>query len=443
MLLDSRRVSESGVILKKNLPSLVVIAAVVAIIATGIFYGLISGTLKNNTQAVPQEVIVVAARNLASGALLRSEDLKTASWSGTASMPGSFSAVENVAGATLIASVQENEPLTEARIASSKAGGGVSIPEGMRAVSVHVTDSTGIVNVLKPGHRVDVQVVSSRGGAEPELRTALQNMQVLSANTQPEQAAGRFPAPVVTLLATPAEADMLGIADSAARIRLLLRNPLDGAFSPAANISLAGLFQVPAARASRAPAVSHASSSGGIVLSVRLAAMDQAVSHELAPATAARTSGTMHVTALDSDSDLNATLRQLERGGRMRIYTQSRIETGPDGQASFRAGTRGRGTRLAIRFAVVSVDNGLRLRVGPEITAAVENGIATRRFETELELKDGQSFLVGGLAAPPETPALVAGLLPRGTHLATEERLVVIVSPTRKALHRAALMPIR
>ena len=66
----------------------------------------------------------------------------------------------------------------------------------MRAVSVHVADSTGVFAFLRNGQKVDVQVVIGRGKGEgkgdTEVRTALENLTVLSVNPQPEQSSGRM-----------------------------------------------------------------------------------------------------------------------------------------------------------------------------------------------------------------------------------------------------------
>ena len=50
---------------------------------------------------------------------------------------------------------------------------------------------------------------------------------MLSVNPQPEQGSQGQTLPVVTLLTKPAEAEILALADSGARVRLDLRNPLD------------------------------------------------------------------------------------------------------------------------------------------------------------------------------------------------------------------------
>jgi Flp pilus assembly protein CpaB len=149
--------------MKKNLISLFGVAFVVALMATGVFYGLVAGKFASSQQVVPPQ------------------------------NPAATPEPSHV---------------------------GASIPNGMRAVSIHVSDSTGIMQVLKPGSRVDVQVVAARG-PEPELRTMVQNVEVW---TIPNPDGGR---PVVNLLVKPLEADLLALADSTARVRLTLRNPRD------------------------------------------------------------------------------------------------------------------------------------------------------------------------------------------------------------------------
>ena len=229
--------------MKKNLVPLLGIAFVVAIVATGIFYGLFVGKLK--TASAPGPSIVVAARNLDRGASLRAADVKLTPWGGAAIPEGALTAVSLVDGLTLISSMQENEPVLQSRLASrtSGAGAGLGIAPGMRAVSIHATDSSGIVSLLRPGHRVDVQLVLTQSSSLPELRTILQNIEVLS--VAPSD--GRANNPVVTLLVNPEGADMAGLGDSAAHLRLLLRNPLDDAKSDLRRVTLPSMMQTPAA----------------------------------------------------------------------------------------------------------------------------------------------------------------------------------------------------
>jgi len=225
--------------MKRNLVPLIVIAFVVAIVSTFIFYTLFLGKLKSAGNA-PGQSIVVAARNLDRGTALKPEDVKLAPWASPTLPQGAISTVDQIKGMTLVTSVQLGEPMLQARLASldSGAGAGLGIKAGMRAISIHATDSSGIVNILRPGHKVDVQLVTSQG-AQPELRTILQNIEVLSINPLGEQ---RNPNPVITLLVNPAGADMAGLGDSGARLRIILRNPLDEGATSLDRVTLPGIL---------------------------------------------------------------------------------------------------------------------------------------------------------------------------------------------------------
>jgi Flp pilus assembly protein CpaB len=183
----------------------------------------------------------VAARDLERGAAVKPDDVKLAAWGGEAPQ-GALTSVDQVSGLSVVEAVRKNEVLTGARLANAAtgAGAGLGIPSGMRAVSTHVVDSAGVVAMLKPGHRVDVQLVTlSNSQQTAMLRTLLQNIEVLRVDLGAD---GRGQ-PVVTLLVKPDEADMLGLGDSAARIRLTLRNPLDPGQAPLPRQTLDPLFQ--------------------------------------------------------------------------------------------------------------------------------------------------------------------------------------------------------
>lgn len=235
--------------MKKNLMTLLGIAFVVAIIATGLFYGLVVGKLDKAVKQTSDSV-VVAAHKLKPGTVLASSDMKLAPKSGVDALGKGFSSPDQVAGLVVVTPVKAGEPLEGSELASknSSRGAALGIPTGFRAVSIHVTDSTGVVRMLRPGLRVDVQLVYTRGGrpgASTTLRTVLQDLQVLRVEPESEATPGRPPLPVVTLLARPAEADALGIADAAARIRLLLRHPLDNVLTKRPSVVLAQVLRNP------------------------------------------------------------------------------------------------------------------------------------------------------------------------------------------------------
>ncbi|MCU1339297.1 MAG: hypothetical protein JWO19_4878 [Bryobacterales bacterium] len=223
---------------QNNLAKLLGIALVVAIIATGVFYGLFVNKLSSSTGS--GKMVVVAAKAIPSGTVLAEKDVQSIPWPVEQSPAGAFEASEQVAGRTVLQPLAQGEPILAARLASTEKGGGSGVPAGMRAVSVHVSDSSGVLSQLAPGQKVDVQVLITRkvANAEPELRTILEAIQVLSVSPQPEPSSQGSNLPAVTLLTNPADADVLALADSGARVRLALRNPLDGATRPRTAVTL-------------------------------------------------------------------------------------------------------------------------------------------------------------------------------------------------------------
>lgn len=182
--------------MKKNVIPLVIIAMVVAVLSTGVFYGLV-----------------------------------------VSRMDGSATPAPVVAEAVVKPKVKE-------------------IPLGLRAVTVHVADSGSVVKLLKAGDRVDVQQVVHRqanGQMVVEARTILENVvvydipEVVNPNMQ-----GRT---VMTLLSTPADAEKLAAADAGSRVRVVLRNPKDETVTPAPAPKVSSRFlpQAPGAAAEARP----------------------------------------------------------------------------------------------------------------------------------------------------------------------------------------------
>jgi pilus assembly protein CpaB len=221
---------------KNNMLKLLGIAFVVAIVSTGIFYGLFVNKLSSSTSS--GKTVVVAAHPLKSGAVIVAADIKTIQWPGVNPPKGTFETPDQVIGKTVFDAIGEEELVSDMHLASAKSGGGSGVPEGMRAVTIHVTDSSGVIGMLRTGQKVDVQVVLGKAGAETTVRTALEDLQVLAVNLTPEGTSQGPILPSVTLLAGPAQADVLAAADSGARVRVTLRNPLDDTTRPYGPVSL-------------------------------------------------------------------------------------------------------------------------------------------------------------------------------------------------------------
>ena len=165
---------------------------------------------------VARSFVVVATRSLPPGVRLSPADVRLAAWPSNSPVPESFSRVDAVVSRALLASVVQNEPLVQSKVAPLEAGAGLppSIPPGMRAMSVKVNDVIGVAGFIDPGTRVDL-VVTIRKKDDTTSRTAVSNVQVLSAGTRSEQEKARggtatqSAAAVVTLLVTPQDAERI------------------------------------------------------------------------------------------------------------------------------------------------------------------------------------------------------------------------------------------
>jgi len=194
---------------------------------------------------------VVAARSIPVGTIVTADHVKLVPWPARNPVPGSFTKIEDVLNRGAIVEVNENEPLTESRLAPLGSGGGLppTITEGMRAISVRTNDVVGVAGFVIPGTRVDVVVILGKNEVtgEPISRAVVGNVQVLTAGTRYDQeqakAEGKpIPSTVVTLLVTPEDAERISLASNQGQITLTLRNPLDVAPTATNGVRMTNLF---------------------------------------------------------------------------------------------------------------------------------------------------------------------------------------------------------
>ena len=234
--------------MNRRLVTVFLIAAMIATVTTVLLFVLMRGT-QRGPQAAAQSILV-ASRDLNRGELLRDVDFKTVSWNAPALPKGAFNDKAALTGRGVISEMSLGEPILESRLAPREAGAGLapSIPVGKRAVSLRVNDVVAVAGFVRPGSRIDVLITGNIPGQQqqgPELRTILQNIEVLSAGADYQRDAEGKPksVPVITLLVTPEEAETLSLASNETRIQLVLRNPMDSNKTPTPGTALAQLFR--------------------------------------------------------------------------------------------------------------------------------------------------------------------------------------------------------
>jgi len=177
--------------------------------------------------------VAVAVRDLPPGVLLRTSDLKLVNYPERILPKGAIRQVKDATGRVNLAPVYANEPLLASKLSAptSLEGFASMIPAGYRAVSVQITDASGVAGLIQPNSQVDVLFTRTGNLAEASTSTILQDVRVISTGRllpAGQTADPRAPkSPTVTLVLRPEDAQKLELAKNQGRISLSLRNPLD------------------------------------------------------------------------------------------------------------------------------------------------------------------------------------------------------------------------
>src|ERR1039458_5040528 len=216
-----------------NRTRLLMIGAVA--LALGAFVSLI--VYKNlqgrgSSSSEPGADVIVAADDIQVGARIEEHDVRTVKYPASSLPAGTYSVRSKVMGRGVILPIAKGEFILPSKLAPENAGSGLPslIPPGMRAVSVRVNEVVSVAGFVGPGTRVDVLLTGTpNGSSEPQTTTVLQNVAVIASGHTLERNASGYAqtTPVITLLASPEDAERLTLASSEGKIQLSLRNPLD------------------------------------------------------------------------------------------------------------------------------------------------------------------------------------------------------------------------
>ncbi len=199
------------------------------------------------TQGTLQDV-VVATDDLAVGARIQDSDVRIVQFPADVVPQGIFHRTKSVVGRGVVLPIAKGEFVLPLKLAGENSGSGLAstIPAGMRAVSVRVSDISSVGGFVQPGTRVDVLMTGNPGGsAEPQAITVLKNVAVLANGMNMDRSVrGEAQnAPIITLAVSPDDAQKLALATAQGRIELALRNPMDTSQNDVAAIGMHSLYQ--------------------------------------------------------------------------------------------------------------------------------------------------------------------------------------------------------
>jgi pilus assembly protein CpaB len=234
----------------------------ISLIAYGVYknYAPVESTLASTpapiVQPAPADIkvfgVMTAARFIARGQVIAPEDVASISIAGVVPI-GARMAIGDVVGKIATADIPAQQLLLDSVVSAdpAKAGLAALVPPGFRAISILTNDEIAVSEFIRPGDKVDIQLVlpdtalnkqsgpqRQDGGDLSEARTVLQDVLVLTVGATlgdptmapaAEQGGGRRndPSRTISLAMTPDQIAQFALARSLGSFYLALRRPDD------------------------------------------------------------------------------------------------------------------------------------------------------------------------------------------------------------------------
>lgn len=223
---------------------------VVALILGGIAAKMAFNFVRNrsqNTSEAKRTQIVIAKRNLDAGQVLSPDDLTMGDVVSEAVPDTVFTSPDQLLGRVTVVPLIQGQAITTTLLAPRGVGPGLqaTVPIGMRAVTVDISEITGVAGYLVPGCHVDlIQTLKDLKTGFPVARTLAQNVKIIAVgvkhNPQDGDASGGGRS--VTLLVSPEQTELVELASQIGRTRLSLRSGNDLALTDTKSYTIAELI---------------------------------------------------------------------------------------------------------------------------------------------------------------------------------------------------------
>ena len=191
-------------------------------------------SVQQTANAGQRRTVYVATSEIPARATITASMIQPADRPASATDPDAVTDASTAVGQIALITIPPGGALTQSNIGrSSDAGLTVRLAPGKRAVSIQIDKVKGVSGLMQPGDRVDVIAVPSARGAgdePPPAATILRGLRVLAVGNSIEYTSAT-PSPqeetstTVTLEVSPAQADLLAMADQNTTLRLALRSP--------------------------------------------------------------------------------------------------------------------------------------------------------------------------------------------------------------------------
>ncbi len=209
--------------------SYILIALLVGTVGVFALHRAMSG--RTQIAKEPCQQVVVADADISSGTALNARLLKTVDWPQRLCPGQTAMDAKQVDGRVSLVSFSKGEPVLFNKLApeGTAAGLGGLLNKDMRAFTVKVDDVSGVAGFIFPGDRVDVlmTITMLENNGEQLSKIILQDLKVLTAGPTWEQSAnnkGPTSVNTVTLEVSPEQSEVLNLASTQGKIRLVLRS---------------------------------------------------------------------------------------------------------------------------------------------------------------------------------------------------------------------------
>lgn len=213
---------------------IIILALFFAVVTAGLFYSYLTQLEEPETVAFQKKEVLVAAATIPENTLI-TQDLVMLKSVPLESVHGeALKSMEAAVGYLAKSDIVAGEQVLSSRVASDLTSSSLSyrIPDGMRATALSSTEVSAVAGFIAVGDRVDILVTyTDVEGSGLTTLTQFQNLEVLAkgASTSGETGAQSDTgvSSTLTLLVTPAQAEVLAYAMQSGNLHLTLRNPSD------------------------------------------------------------------------------------------------------------------------------------------------------------------------------------------------------------------------
>jgi len=208
--------------------SILIIAVILAAAAAISVYWFFSGPgMAGPGKTVP---VLVAAMDIPVNTAIAREVLAVKNIPEGFAHPSALHSPEEAVGKISKVPLLKDEQILTSKVASKEQPNRFSyhIPEKQRAITMAVSEVTGVAGFPTVGDRVDILLASEKTGVFT-VSTLFQNKEILATGgvIQPQEDGQQRVVPTFTLSMTPAETMQLVVAEDTGRLRLTLRSPAD------------------------------------------------------------------------------------------------------------------------------------------------------------------------------------------------------------------------